>query len=102
MEFAGKKYRIKSSFRFTIFVALVIIAFVIISNSLLGLSDVSGLTENEYLEVTIESGDTLWNIADKYMPDGNDLRKCVHVLCQVNSITADSIYPGQIILVPIS
>ena len=104
MEFAGKKYRIKSGFRFTIFITVLVIVAVLIVNAILGLSDASGLSEekSEYIELTIEYGDTLWEIADTYMPDGMDLRECVYILCELNSITAGSIYPGQVILVPVA
>ena len=106
MEFAGRKYRIKSSFRFTIFIAIVLITATLFANALLGLSDASGLSEAEfedrYIEVTVEYGDTLWDIADVYMADGIDLRECVYILCELNSVTAGSIYPGQVLLVPVA
>ncbi len=100
--FSGKKYRIKSSFRFTIFISIILLIGILFINSFLGLSDASGLSDNEdkYMEFTVSYGDTLWDIADMYMSDDIDLRECVYILCELNEITADNIYPGQVILVP--
>lgn len=96
-----KTYRIKSKLRFTSFVVTIMITLVCMSNLVLGLSDVSSLTKETYEEVLINYGDTLWNIASEYNEPGKDVRKFVYEICQINDITADSIFPGQIILVPV-
>ena len=96
-----KNYRLKSRSRFTIFIVFIMLIMVTGTNSLLGLYDASSLTVHEYLTVEISSGDTLWQIAQNYMPDDMDVRQAVHKLCQLNDTSPDQLQPGQTIKVPI-
>ena len=53
-----------------------------------------------YKSITIESGDSLWSIAEEYCNDSyEDTREYVHELKQLNSLTSDTIYAGQHLLV---
>lgn len=101
MTVSGKKYRIKSSSRFTLFVAVTIMFLIMASNALFGLGDASSMTEQEYMEVTVQSGDTLWSIAKAYMPSSIDTRKHVYELCQLNGIAAHELKAGQMLIIPI-
>ena len=98
---AKKHYRIKSRLRFTVFVVFAIIMFVTSTNAALGFYNASSLTVDEYISVEVCSGDTLWNIAQVYMPD-IDTRSAVHEICSINNINASSLYPGQTIYVPVN
>ena len=96
-----KNYRIANRLRFTVFVVLTIIIFTTVVNFALGLSTASSSTFDEYINVEIKSGDTLWNIAQTYMSNEVDTRKAVYQLCSLNDISADELYAGMIIQVPI-
>ena len=96
-----KHYRIKSRFRFTIFVVLMMLTVVTSANTVLGLYDASSLTVQEYVDIEICYGDTLWQIAQAYTPDDVDIRSAVHDICKINDISASELYPGQIIQVPV-
>ena len=65
------------------------------------LTGCSKLISTEYMDVEVKSGDTLWNIAQDYMPDDMDTRKAVFKLCSLNDISADQLYAGMTIQVPI-
>ena len=65
------------------------------------LAGCSRLISTEYMDVEVKSGDTLWNIAQDYMPDDMDTRKAVFQLCSLNDISADQLYAGMTIQVPI-
>lgn len=95
------KYRLKSRFRFTIFVIFMMLMLVTGSNTILGINDASSLTKPEYASIQIEYGDTLWDLASEYNQEGKDIRKFVYEICELNEISADSIYPGLNILIPI-
>lgn len=97
-----KTYRIKNRFRFTFFVVAAFILITISANLILGLDTANSQTITEYDEVKISYGDTLWSIAEKYMSDSNDIRKSVYQLCQLNDISADELYAGMTIIVPIN
>ena len=98
----NKIYRIKSQFRFTLFICICVISIVALSNTVLGFNDASGLTKVNYAEIEIQSGDTIWEIASSFNNDGLDIRKVVHEICEINEITADQLHPGMIIQVPMT
>ena len=57
---------------------------------------------NKYYEsICIESGDTLWTIADKYIAEFN-ISKTDYIdeICQINGISEDNIHAGDYIVVP--
>ena len=101
MVIRGKVYRVKSSLRFSLFVALVLVVFVMGFNSFIGMNNAASMTETEYVRVTVVSGDTLWGLADKYMPDNIDLRNGVAIISELNNTSASKITPGQVLLIPI-
>lgn len=96
----SKKYYIKSKFRFTIFLSLMLLISMIASGTLFGLNTVQSMTKPVYTEIQIESGDTLWALAKEFGPVNTDPRRVVYKICLLNNITADSIYPGQVIMIP--
>lgn len=102
MKISGKLYRIKSGSRFTFFIALLIVFVVMASNTLLGLNNASSLTQKEYIQIEVERGDTLWDIANKYMPESKDIRRSVYTLCDVNGIAAHELKEGQILIIPVN
>jgi cell division protein YceG involved in septum cleavage len=102
MTISGKRYKVKHRSRFTLFIAFLIVFIVMVSNTFLGLNNASSFTQQEYIEITIQHGDTLWNIARKYMPENNDIRKAVHTLCNINEIYAHELKAGQILLIPVN
>lgn len=54
-----------------------------------------------YVSIRIESGDTLWSIADEYV-EGFNLSKSDYIaeVCQINGISEDNIHAGDYIVVP--
>ena len=88
--------------------AIVIIAIVSLG-ILLGTS-INALASSEkdiasynkyYVSIRIESGDTLWTIADEYV-DGFNLSKSDYIseVCQINEISENEIHAGDYIVVP--
>ena len=96
-----KTYRIANRFRFTLFVVITIVLLTTVINFALGLNTAASLTIQEYLDIEIMSGDTLWSIAETYMADNMDTRAAVYELCSINNITASELYAGMTIQVPI-
>lgn len=95
-----KKYRIKSKIRFTLFITLLLLFFFSSVGTALGAYNSESLTKPVYTEILVQSGDTLWNLAQEFGPDNLDTRAVVYEICKINEITADSIFPGQKILIP--
>ncbi len=101
MDTCFKTYRIKSRTRFIIFVAVAVIFAVVALNTMIGSYNVSSETIVNYIDIQVQSGDTLWSIAREYMPSDMDIRDAVYELCSVNDIQGKYIYDGQILHIPI-
>ncbi len=102
MQVSTKHYKLKSKFRFTVFVAFMLILMTFTTNTILGNNFTNGLTKETFTQVIVESGDSLWNIASKFGPQNQDPRKMVDKIRQANGISDNqSIQPGQILLVPV-
>jgi hypothetical protein len=101
MTIAGKRYRIKSRGRFITFLVFVILVTVTFASTIMGFNSADGITEREYFEITVEHGDTLWQLARQHMPYNTDIRRAVHTLSTLNNISAHELQAGQTLIIPI-
>ena len=54
-----------------------------------------------YVSIRVESGDTLWTIADKYVGGFNiEKNDYIEEVCQINEISKNDIHAGDYIVVP--
>ena len=95
-----KHYRIYSPFRFTVFLVAIIILTVCIIGSFFGYFDATSMDDRTYQEYKVRSGDTLWKIAKEYGSEKTDCRQTIYEICQLNDITAETLYAGSRILIP--
>lgn len=96
-----KKYRIKSRVRFTVFIVLMLLVTATAVTTFLGFNNADGMTKPQYIQVQVESGDTLWSIAEQYMPADMDRRESVHIISKTNETSASKLYPGQTLKIPV-
>ena len=96
-----KRYRIKNRVRFASFIVISLLLVCTIFNTALGFNDALALSEQQYIEIQVESGDTLWTIADEFMPDDMDIRKAVYMICETNDVDANTLYAGQTLSIPV-
>ena len=94
-----KGYRITSRTRFITFIAITIILFTLIFNFMFKLSTAQSETEVQYIKVGVMSGDTLWSIAQEYMPD-MDTREAVYIIKKVNGLDSNIITAGSVLDIP--
>lgn len=100
--FMKKKYRIISKKRFYLFLVTVLaICFIALISIFFKVKAYSLSYDLEYHQVEVVEGDTLWNIALDYLPEGKDVRKLVYEINVLNENKTNYIYPGDIIKVPI-
>ncbi len=92
----NKKYILKNRRRFFTFIMLLII--ILTCTFLAGTVNGTDTSEN-YITVTVEYGDTLWDIAREYNPEG-DIRQYIHRIEKFNNITDSTIYAGEILRLP--
>lgn len=76
-----------------------IITFIFLLMSL-GNMDSYGDGEVEYIKVTVEAGESLWSIAEKFTPGHRDLRETMYDIIDHNELVSQTIHPGQVIEVP--
>jgi len=55
----------------------------------------------EYIEVVVQEGDTLWQIARRYSGPEVDARKMVDMIRDVNDLSTAVVRPGQVLKVPV-
>lgn len=96
-----KRYRIKSRTRFAAFIVISLLLLCTIANTVLGFNDALALSEQQYIQVQVEYGDSLWSIADKYMPDDMDPREAVYMIIDANDIDGSQVYAGQTLDIPV-
>jgi LysM repeat protein len=96
-----KRYRIKSRLRFFSFVLVMLLLTVTATNTILGLNNAEGQTQDQYTIVEVLYGDTIWDIAREHLSDSMDLRDAVHVIMSINNISAEELQPGQTLKIPV-
>lgn len=97
-----RTYRIKSKLRFSIFITIVFILGITVSNTILNLDIVQGQTKQEYVKVKVIQGETLWDIAKSYSDENTDIRDKISKIKEINKLDNSGITPGQIISIPVS
>jgi hypothetical protein len=93
-------YTITSKPRFIAFITISIILFTLIFNFMFEINTAQSETVQKYVHVGVFNGDTLWYIAEEYMPD-MDTREAVYMLQQLNDLESSNLIPGMIIDVPV-
>ena len=94
-----KGYRITSRTRFIAFIAATIILFTMLFNIIFALSTAHSESVDQFNKVGVSSGDSLWSIAQTYMPD-TDTREAVYIIKKINGLDSDYIYAGMILDIP--
>lgn len=95
-----KNLRIVSKTRFITFVVVVILVGSLSVAGMLGALTVHSSQADDFRKVEVQSGDTIWTIAEAYYP-GEDVRKRVYDICQVNHVRAEELQAGQTLLLPL-
>lgn len=99
---SGRKYRIKSKFRFITFLVVVICLIAGAIGYCTGLNNSNAIEDSDYITVEVATGDTLWDIAEEYKADDVEIRDAVYAICELNGIKADQLRPGMKLTVPVS
>lgn len=95
-----RRYRIKSRFRFITSMVIAIGLLLGTGSLMLGLSDSIALTKHETKIEYVESGDTLWSIANEYKSEKTGVREAIYKICAANDIKADQLQSGMKLVIP--
>lgn len=97
-----KKIKIANKRKFIVSILLLISTCLIITITLTSRNKVySSKYEENYVEVTIQRGDTLWSIALNNKPESYDTREIVYEIMMANDLEDSKLNPGDVIKVPI-
>ena len=80
---------------------LVIISLIAMMLLLLASSVGAGTTVETTLEHRVTSGETLWEIAGEYTPEGESIHWTVGEIRRLSSLDGSIIHPGQVLTVPV-
>jgi len=59
------------------------------------------LDVDTYVNIYVNSGDTVWSIAAKYVTDRDDIRDLTQAIKQLNGLNNNTqIFPGQVLKLP--
>ncbi|MGO1368755.1 MAG: LysM peptidoglycan-binding domain-containing protein [Senegalia sp. (in: firmicutes)] len=95
----NKKIVIVNRVRFTMFLSVITLVLALLLNNVLGIVFASD-TYKDYNKVFVQKGDSIWNIAKENNPNGEDIRKIVYEIREVNDIENEWIKPGDILKIP--
>ena len=91
-----QKADLKLSVRLSLLLAALAVVFLMIGGS--AEADVPTPPPTEYV---VRPGDTLWAIASSVAAPGQDVRPLVADIARLSGVDADSLQPGQVILIPV-
>jgi nucleoid-associated protein YgaU len=89
-------WRTTASIRLLVIISLIAMILLLLASSV-GAGQVADAT----VEHRVVSGETLWDIAGDYTPNGESVRRTVSEIRRLSSIDGSTIHPGQVLTVPI-
>lgn len=92
---ANRRKKVLRNRRIAISFILIIVMILITS-----IATANGETKREPKCITVRSGDTLWSIASVYRKPGQDVRRLIKEIKELNNLPSSIIYAGDNILVP--
>jgi nucleoid-associated protein YgaU len=90
-----QKANLQLSVRLFLLLTALCVVFLMIGGS--AEADVPTPAPDEYV---VQPGDTLWAIASATAAPGDDLRRVVADIARLSEVDADSLQPGQVLLIP--
>jgi len=83
------------------FALILVVIFTVLAATITFAKSGFGNEGVDVVSVKITAGDTLWNIALEYKPEGTDVREFVHHISEYNGIENANIVCGQTIYIPL-
>lgn len=97
-----KRYRIISKSRFFLFITLIIAVLAIILVSIVSTTGAYSIESTQEIEhYWVKKGDTLWDIAKEFSPEGYDIRKMIYIIREQNNMNTGMVYEGVKIEIPL-
>ncbi|HEU5112462.1 MAG TPA: LysM peptidoglycan-binding domain-containing protein [Acidimicrobiia bacterium] len=91
-----QKANLQLSVRLSLLLAALCVVFLMIG----GLARADA-PESAPIRYVVESGDTLWGIATAHAGPDQDVRRLVADIARLSEVDPGSIFPGQVLLIPV-
>lgn len=95
-----KKFRIVNKTRFFLSSFLIFIFIILLFNFLIQFNQVNAASQIETIEVRVNKGDTVWEIAKKFKSENEDTRKMVYLINKINDLEGRYLQVDETIKVP--
>lgn len=100
-SYKKRKLVIVSKTRFCIFLIIVFVIFLsIIASTFNNTNAKEKLGQSSLKIVSVQKGDTLWDISNKYAPRNMDKRKYIYEVRKINNMKSAYLLEGQKIKLP--
>ena len=77
-------------------VVVIALTLVLLGTSVASAKGIDNTKTKYYTSITIEDGDTLWSISEKYMYDDyNSIEEYMNELISINGLTSEKLYAGN-------
>ncbi|MEZ0535944.1 LysM peptidoglycan-binding domain-containing protein [Caldicellulosiruptoraceae bacterium PP1] len=90
-----KIIRIKNKKRFSLSISFVLTIILLCILSTAFSNNINDFKNIKFIEVTVQEGQTLWELSENYVDNSIDIRKYIDVIEKINNIEGGYIYPGQ-------
>lgn len=94
------RLHLANKFRFVWSLVVILLLLYLGTNIFLEMNIAERIDELKYIEIQIKRGDTIWELAKKFTPNGKDIRKTIYEISLINNLDSLDIYPGQVIKIP--
>jgi len=93
-----RRYKLKNRTRFFSLIFFISLIVFIIAYT----ASVSGYSEPEYVIITVQPGDSLWSIAQKYCDNSCDIRELIYKIKKINNMDSSLLVANTSIIVPVN
>ncbi|MBZ4664767.1 MAG: Peptidoglycan-binding lysin domain protein [Mahella sp.] len=86
----------------SLYIAAIVIGILILTIVPSLLERTSAQNEKSYQLVYVETGDSLWSLAKRYVPKDKEIREFIYEIRQLNDIEPSKLQPGELLKIPVS
>ena len=80
---------------------MVMVALIVMIANVAFSKNASKDDKHNVIAVVVSNGDTVWSIAERYLPEGGNLCEFVYDISADNGIKDGDIYAGQTLYIPV-
>ncbi len=101
IEMTNKRLVITDKKRFTAFCTVMAIICVCAIAAIFPANNSVSASDTEYEIIYVGTGDTLWSIARENYSQSTDIRSAIADIKYLNGMTTNTIYPGDVLYIPV-